>query len=106
VAKVGRTTGLTRGAVSNEVTKTCVNKPVPEGILLCQSEANYRSRRGDSGSAVFQPVGDPLVFLVGIHWGGPEGVAGTRVFSPASGIERDLGALTLCSPLFDDVSLC
>ena len=100
VSKVGRTTGLTRGTV----TKTCETEVRTDGTFLCQVEADYAARGGDSGSPVFTPVGSTAV-LVGIHWLGVEG-PGVHVFSPISGVQRDLGTLGVCTALFDDVFLC
>jgi hypothetical protein len=48
---------------------------------------------GDSGSPVFIGSGSSSVKLAGILWGG--NTSGTTfVFSPMSGIERELGSLT------------
>lgn len=74
--KVGRTTGLTPGAVS----KTCVNAndgDTPDVTFLCQYRAD-RSQgvagrivdEGDSGSPVFRLVDERNVDLYGLLWGG------------------------------------
>jgi len=91
VNKVGRTTGWTYGTVTN----TCVNVSVSGTNItqLCQSLVNAGVGGGDSGSPVFEWNGGSNVTLVGILWGGS--TSGTQfVFSPMSGIERELGSLT------------
>jgi hypothetical protein len=97
VRKVGRTTGMTRG----EVTATCENlNPANTNItMLCQSEADYTSAAGDSGSPVFSRLDSPQPLdsrLRGIHWGSG------GVFSPISGVQRsgELGAITNCAAGF------
>jgi hypothetical protein len=91
VAKVGRTSGLTTG----KVTRTCVPVPRRDGTFLCQSQADFATLTGDSGSAVFTPLfGSGFVVLGGMFWAGN----GTQVFSPISGIQRDMGTLGVCSP--------
>jgi hypothetical protein len=91
VHKIGRTTGWTRGAVTN----TCVNVNVSGTNVtqLCQTLVSAGVGAGDSGSPVFRRQGTTgNVTLVGILWGG----SGTSlyVFSPISNIEAELGALT------------
>ena len=89
VSKVGRTTGWTRGAVTN----TCVNTGVSGSniVQLCQTFVSAGVGGGDSGSPVFR--GTSGVTLVGILWGGNS--SGTQfVYSPISNIEQELGALT------------
>jgi hypothetical protein len=89
VGKIGRTTGWTTGKVTN----TCVNVAVSGTNIgqFCQNLVSARLRGGDSGAPVFK--GSSNVTLVGILWGGND--AGTQyVYSPMSGIEHDLGALT------------
>jgi hypothetical protein len=93
VGKVGRTSGWTTGKVTN----TCVNILL-EGTdiaFFCQNIVSSRPRPGDSGAPVFK--GSSNVTLVGLLWGGianQNGVITTYVYSPMSGIEHDLGALT------------
>jgi hypothetical protein len=88
--KVGRTTGWSRGAV----THTCVHVNVSGTNLtqLCQSLVSARVGSGDSGSPVFRQQGGDNVTLLGILWGGSG--SNLFVFSPMSGIEAELGALT------------
>ncbi|MDQ3997833.1 MAG: S1 family peptidase [Gemmatimonadota bacterium] len=91
VNKVGRTTGWTRAAV----TRTCVNTGVSGSqiVQLCQSwvEAGHTVvGSGDSGSQVFTDNGT----LVGLLWGGSSSGT-TFIFSPLSGVERELGTLTV-----------
>jgi hypothetical protein len=87
--KVGRTTGWTRGPIS----ATCATYNVSGSniTLLCQNAVKAGVKGGDSGSNVF--TGSSSVTLAGILWGGNS--SGTLfVYSPMSGIERELGALT------------
>jgi hypothetical protein len=89
VGKVGRTTGWTTGKVTN----TCVNVLLngTNIVQLCQTIVTARSGPGDSGGPVFKGTGN--ITLTGILWGGND--LGTQyVYSPMSGIERELGALT------------
>jgi len=91
VNKIGRTTGWTFG----KVVATCVNTNVSGTTItqLCQTFVNAGVDAGDSGSPVFNwTSGSSTVRLAGILWGG----SGTTqfVFSPMSGIEKELGALT------------
>jgi hypothetical protein len=91
VNKVGRTTGWTRGAITN----TCVNVNVSGSNItqLCQSIVSAGVGGGDSGSPVFrQQGGGNNVTLLGILWGGSG--SNIFVFSPISNIESELGALT------------
>jgi hypothetical protein len=94
VNKVGRTTGWTRGNVTN----SCVNTNVSGSNItqLCQTFVSDPNGAvvvggGDSGSNVFIASGDN-VQLVGILWGGNSN--GTLfVFSPLQQIQRELGTL-------------
>jgi hypothetical protein len=91
VHKVGRTTGWTRGKVSN----TCVTVNVSGTNItqICQTLVTAGVGAGDSGSPVFRRTGTGSnVTLVGILWGG----SGSQlyVFSPIANIEAELGALT------------
>lgn len=92
VDKVGRTTGWTRGTVSN----TCVNTGVQGSsiVLICQTFVSGNGiivGSGDSGSPAFRD-GSNGVTLVGILWGGNS--SGTQfVYSPMENIEDELGAL-------------
>jgi hypothetical protein len=91
VHKIGRTTGWTRGSVSN----TCVNVNLSGTNIsqLCQTFVPAGVGSGDSGSPVFRRVGTGSnVTLVGILWGGSG--SSLYVFSPISNIETELGALT------------
>jgi hypothetical protein len=92
--KVGRTTGWGQGAV----TRTCTNTGVSGSniVLLCQTFVENNSevivQGGDSGSPVFR-IEASGVSLLGNLWGGNS--SGTLfVYSPMSGIEAELGALT------------
>ena len=91
VNKIGRTTGWTFGKVTN----TCVTVNVSGSNItqICQSLVTAGVGAGDSGSPVFNWSGTGnTVRLAGILWGG----SGNNlfVFSPMSGIEKELGALT------------
>lgn len=92
VNKVGRTTGWTRGAV----TQTCVNTGVQGSniVQLCQTFVSAGVGAGDSGSPVFIQTGTSTATLAGILWGGSG--SSLFVFSPLANIERagELGPLT------------
>jgi hypothetical protein len=90
VNKVGRTTGWTQGPVTN----TCVNTNVFGSAihLLCQTFVSAGVGGGDSGSGVFELTRRNDVTLVGLLWGG-SGDGQTFVYSPLSGVTRELGAL-------------
>jgi hypothetical protein len=90
VNKVGRTTGWTRGAVTN----TCVNTGVQGSriVQLCQTFVSAGVGGGDSGSPVFSEPSGSNVTLLGILWGGSGST--TYVFSPIANVEQELGALT------------
>jgi hypothetical protein len=95
VNKVGRTTGWTSGAV----TRTCVDTGVSGSnyLLFCQAFVENPAGSvvvggGDSGSPVFSVEQGPRVSLHGLLWGG-NGAGTLFVFSPMSGIERELGPL-------------
>lgn len=90
VNKMGRSTGWTRGAV----TRNCVNvrrSSSPPTALLCQAFVSAGSYFGDSGSPVFQPIGDSHnVRLHGILWGGPgQPPFNFFVYSIMDGIRED-----------------
>ena len=96
VDKVGRTTGWTRGQVSN----TCVNTGVSGTsiVLLCQTWVESIGggaivAGGDSGSPTFIDLGGNNATLVGGLWGGSSD--GTLlVYSPIANIRAELGNLT------------
>jgi len=91
VNKVGRTTGWTRGAITN----TCVDTGVQGSriVQFCQTFVSARVGGGDSGSDVFQVTSGSNVKLAGVLWGGNSG--GTQfVYSPFGNVTRELGALT------------
>jgi hypothetical protein len=90
--KVGRTTGWTRGPV----TQTCLNTGVsglPNTAILCQDRVRAMVAGGDSGSPVFQQTGDSKdATLYGILWGGSvQAGQQTYVFSALENIRADLG---------------
>jgi hypothetical protein len=89
--KIGRTTGWTFG----KVVATCVATNVDQSDItqLCQTFVNAGVNGGDSGSPVFAwTSGSSTVRLAGTLWGGVDTTQ--FVFSPMSGIEKELGALT------------
>jgi hypothetical protein len=89
--KVGRTTGWSQGKITN----TCVTVNVSGTSItqLCQNLVSARVGAGDSGSPVFLGANNATVKLAGILWGSnPSGTS--FVYSPMSGIEKDLGSLT------------
>jgi hypothetical protein len=89
VSKVGRTSGWTRGRVTNRCLDVAIKGT--NIVQLCQDIVSARAGGGDSGSPVFK--GNDSVTLVGVLWGGNE--SGTQfVYSPMANIERELGALT------------
>ncbi len=94
VNKIGRTTGWTRGQVTN----TCVTTNVSGSRItqICQTFVSAGVGAGDSGSPVFTgaTTGGGAT-LVGILWGGSGST--TYVFSPIANIEQELGALTTSS---------
>jgi hypothetical protein len=91
VNKVGRTTGWSRGRLTN----TCVNTNVfgTNITMLCQNWVQARVSGGDSGSPVFIVTGTSSVKLAGILWGGSSDET-TFVYSPILKIEQELGSLT------------
>jgi hypothetical protein len=98
VAKVGATTGYTQGRVTVG-DATCVSVPqgkdtpygpVDIGItMLCQYQAAYGARGGDSGSPVFVrlPNTNYHVDLMGLHWGSNGSVS---TFSPYYAVSNEL----------------
>lgn len=93
--RIGRTSGWTFGRVVG----TCFSTNVSGTNItqLCQSAVVAGSGPGDSGSPVFAWSGSGgNVTLAGIAWGSGTLSDGRKafVFSPMSGIERELGSLT------------
>src|SRR5215208_1141391 len=91
VNKVGRTTGWTRGRVTN----TCVNTNVSGTNItqLCQTFVGAGVGAGDSGSPVFRVTSGDNVTLLGILWGGSSD-GRLFVFSPLKQIQQEIGAIT------------
>lgn len=91
--KVGRTTGWTLGPT----TGTCIDVLAlgTTHIRLCQAIVAALVDGGDSGSPVFfRKGGGSNVTLLGILWGGSVDESNPEfVYSPMSGIERELGDL-------------
>lgn len=94
VYKVGRTSGWTKGPI----TQTCVNIDP----FRCQTVALLWSEGGDSGSPIFNisrrrvPPDPDWVILYGVLWGGPPGDYTTTWYSPISGVDTDLGTYYVC----------
>jgi hypothetical protein len=88
--KTGRTTGTTYG----QVTQSCVRI----NSLQCQDISKVYSAGGDSGSPMYIYLGTSEVELQGILWGGPGTDYTTTYSSRLYGIERDLGAISVCAP--------
>jgi hypothetical protein len=95
--KVGRTTGWTRG----EVSQTCahVNVSGTDLTMLCQTRltGTSLSAGGDSGAPWFRIVDGDKVELVGIHWGGSGGTS--AIFSPLRNVVLELGSMTATAPI-------
>jgi hypothetical protein len=103
--KTGRTTGWTRGTVTN----TCADTPSdlvfypPAGgsifpLLLCQIHTTIWSQYGDSGSPVYSRqttvAGAPgTAVFYGLMWGGPGTNFNVTWVSPVNGLDLDLGYL-------------
>ena len=92
--KTGRTTGWTVGPA----TETCVDVLAlgTTHIRLCQTLVAGLVAGGDSGSNVFRikNLKNGQVVLLGVLWGGNEDTENPEfVYSPMSGIERELGQL-------------
>jgi hypothetical protein len=92
--KTGRTTGWTVGPT----TETCVDVLAlgTTHIRLCQTIVKALVAGGDSGSNVYRikNLKNGQVILLGILWGGNEDIENPEfVYSPMSGIERELGQL-------------
>lgn len=91
--KVGRTSGHTFGPVIF----TCVDTGVSgtDIVLICQDFVLSSVFGGDSGSPVFELVGEDEIVLVGIIWGGTTvGGAPVFIFSAMEQIELELGPLS------------
>lgn len=88
--KVGRTTGWTRGPVIGTCIHTTPGFPI---VMLCQDRVQAMVGGGDSGSPVFQQVGDSKdATLYGILWGGSvQNGMQTYVFSSLENIRLDFG---------------
>jgi len=121
VLKVGRTTGTTIGKVSS----ACIDINYQPGVLLCQYRATLTTLNsnlgGDSGSPVFMfQASGSNVTLAGIDYASnycedtnhnyvcpatncldPNENSNLpycrMAFSPISGVEKDLGTLTVCA---------
>ena len=95
VNKVGSTTGWTQGIV----TGSCVHTNVfgSNIQLLCQTWVSSGGPTiigsGDSGSPAFTENEDGSADLAGIVWGSSGN--STFIFSPMSGVERELGVLNV-----------
>jgi hypothetical protein len=93
VNKVGRTTGWTFG----RVTGTCQDVVATGAtyVRMCSTRTDAGVNSGDSGSPAFalnDGADGEDATLLGIVWGGSSG-GGGMIFSPMSGVERELGEL-------------
>lgn len=86
VDKVGRTTGWTRGTV----TQLCVDVEGETTNRICQTGTSLWAAPGDSGSPVFVTLSSSHVALTGLLWG-RDSLNIHRYFSSLDGIEYDLG---------------
>lgn len=105
VDRMGRGTGWTRGdVISSCAVMYAVQRSWSK--LRCQYLVNATTGGGDSGSPVFVSNSDGTVKLLGLQWGMFVGyqehnfVAYTVTygFSPFSGIQTDLGTMTVTAP--------
>jgi len=87
VQKVGRTTGWTRGPVTN----TCVTANATDNTtLFCQHYAQMGASFGDSGSAIIRGSHRQRRGLSGLLWGGS---GSSIVFSSRVSVESDIGTV-------------
>jgi len=100
VTKIGRTSGISSGAVS----AYCVNGNVAQSditILCTHLVDGAEADPGDSGSPVFRVTNSPNsydVSLIGILWGESADPAQTiMAFSGYGNIEREIGDLSVCA---------
>jgi hypothetical protein len=105
VFKVGRTTGLTQGFMTQtNVDVPAVTPEYPFAILLDQHKATYYSDEGDSGAAVFTFTENQNnlldIYLVGIHHHGADPGGNERTFSDVQYAQwgNDLGPLDVVVP--------
>jgi hypothetical protein len=104
VFKVGRTTGLTQGFVTQ--TNVDLDAPTvhfPTALLLDQHRTNLYADEGDSGSAVFTfrvPFNALDIYLVGILWGNDDPPSSSSVYSDVQYAQwqSDLGELEVNPP--------
>lgn len=102
VSKVGRTTGLTSGRITN----TCANiqQEGSDLVITCDVLSDMWVDAGDSGSPTFRPTNVPLVddvAVLGFVWGGGtiDGVD-TSVFSDIDDVRQEIGPLQVCAAGF------
>lgn len=89
VQKVGRTTGWTKGTVTN----TCVDiNASGNTTLLCQASASLGATYGDSGSLVMKGSYRYRRKMTGLMWGGIPGTR-TTYFSSRDQVESDIGVV-------------
>ena len=100
--KVGRTSGCTLGKQVNTCIDSNVLMPLPgfpdllfptDITMICQNRVAALSKRGDSGSPVFQGDGGKAL-LSGILWGGSgTGSGATFIYSPWLFVFTELGGV-------------
>ncbi len=89
VQKVGRTSGWTKGTVTN----TCVDiNASGNTTLLCQASASLGATYGDSGSLVMKGSYRYRRKMTGLMWGGIPGTR-TTYFSSRDQVESDIGVV-------------
>lgn len=93
--KIGRTTGWTRGLVTNDCID--INVSNDDGsdsnvTMICQNIVGASAGHGDSGSPVFELLQNNRVTLAGIMWGGSEDES-SFVFTALPDVEAELGAM-------------
>ena len=88
MTKLGATTGITTGKILRTCYKTGQKGTTKK--FVCQWQVGANADPGDSGSPVYTIEGSG-VRLSGIEWGSLDEPKQYYVFSPISGIERDLG---------------
>jgi hypothetical protein len=96
LVKVGRTTGWTAGVITGDDTCVRANVKGTDITLICQGRVrriageHKMSDKGDSGSPVFQLVGENEVSLHGILWGGPSDHS-YYMYSPMAFVQMEVG---------------
>lgn len=99
VNKVGQNGGWTRGTNAATCVTVAVGYSSGTRNIYCSHKARYYSEGGDSGGPVFwnATAGSTNAEAVGIHFA--KDVANSLgIYSPIRMIEREMGAIDVCSP--------